>query len=236
VRRARVLWLTAAVVALAALSVAVMQSYLAGTPGIGGWVNTPWGPLGPADRDLIIKVRQANLWEGPTAQQAIEQATTKQVKEVGEHLSKEHADLDAKTRAIAEQLGVILPAQPSRQQQGWMTEIAGQRGTDYDRVFIQRVRQAHGIVLPIIADVRVGTRNTLVRQFADTANQFVTRHIGYLESTGLVDFENLPPPTSPGLFGGGQQWTDYIIPLVIFVTTLSAGGALIVTAVRRRQT
>lgn len=228
------LWV-AGLVVLGVVSVAVMQSWLQGTPGIGGWVQTPWGPLGPADRDLIVKVRQAGLWEQPTGQQASEQATTKQVREIGAHIAHEHADLDAQTRAVADKLGILLPAQPSAQQQGWMTEIGQQRGTDYDRVFVQRLRQAHGIVLPLIAAVRVGTRNTLVRQFADVADQFVSRHIGYLESTGLTDFESLPPPPSPGLFGGGAQWTDYVIPLVVFATTISAGVAVMIAAFRRRS-
>ncbi len=234
--RVRILWLATAVVALAGLSVAVMQSYLAGTPGIGGWVNTPWGPLGPADRDLLVKVRLAGLWEQPTGQQAAQQGTTKAVRQVGENISNEHHELDIQVREVANQLGVLLPNSPNAQQQAWMDEIAQARGSDFDRVFVQRLRQAHGGVLPVIAEVRSGTRNTLMREFATVGDEYVTRHIGYLESTGLVDFENLPPPRSPGLFGGGTQPTDYVIPLVVFVTTLSAAGALIVTAVRRRTT
>src|ERR671916_2763428 len=34
-----------------------------------GWTQTQWGPLGPADRDLLIKVRQAGLWGGAAGEQ-----------------------------------------------------------------------------------------------------------------------------------------------------------------------
>jgi hypothetical protein len=100
-------------------------------------------------------------------------------------------------RQTADQLGVTLPSQPSAQQQGWMEQISARTGADYDRTAVNLLRQAHGKVLPVIAQVRSGTRNELVREFATTSAQFVTRHHEYLESTGLVDFEALPEPPAP---------------------------------------
>jgi predicted outer membrane protein len=187
---------------IAALTVAVFQYWNTESPATPataqtGLTQTEWGPLGPADRDLLIKVRQAGLWEGPTGQQAQQQGSSARVREVGRLISAEHADLDAQVRDVSAKLGVLLPNQPTEQQQGWMAEIAGQSGADFDRTFVQRLRAAHGKVLPIIAQVRSGTRNDLVRQFATTAAQFVTRHHEYLESTGLVDFSALPEPPAP---------------------------------------
>ena len=66
-----------------AVSLSVFQSWSTGAPGTGGWTQTQWGPLGPADRDLLVKVRLAGLWEAPTGQQADQQASTAQVREVG---------------------------------------------------------------------------------------------------------------------------------------------------------
>ena len=187
---------------IAALTVAVFQywdSKSQSTAGAAqaGWTQTEWGPLGPADRDLLIKVRQAGLWEGPTGQQAQQQAGSARVREVGGLLAAEHAELDEQVRDVSARLGVLLPNQPSSQQQAWMAEIAGRSGSDYDQTFVQLVRAAHGKVLPVIAEVRSGTKNELIRSFATTAAQFVTRHHEYLESTGLVDFSALPEPPAP---------------------------------------
>lgn len=196
-----VLW-TIALAMIAALSVAVFQywggsQYRTTAAQGNGWTQTQWGPLGPADRDLLIKVRQAGLWEGPTGQDAQQRATSARVREVGRRIAAEHADLDARVRQVAAQLAVPLPDQPSDQQQRWITEITNQTGPDLDRTFVQRLRAAHGNVLPIISHVRAGTRNDLIRQFATTSAQFVTRHHEYLESTGLVDYSTLPPPPTP---------------------------------------
>lgn len=188
---------------IAALTVAVFQYWdttrFGSTTVQAEFTQTAWGPLGPADRDILIKVRQAGLWEGPTGQQAQQQGSSARVREVGGLISAEHADLDNQVRAVAAQLGVPLPNQPSEQQQAWMAEIAGQTDSEFDRTFVQRLRAAHGKVLPILATVRAETRNDQIRSFTTTAAEFVTRHHEYLESTGLVDYAALSEPqVSPG--------------------------------------
>jgi predicted outer membrane protein len=208
-----------------AMSASVYQSWSAGTPGAGGWVQTEFGPLGPADRDLLERVRLAGLWEGPTSQQAQQRASSTEVREVGGEIAEEHAQLDEEVRNVANQLGVLLPSAPSSQQMAVMDEITRQTGSDYDRMYVQRLREAHGAVLPIISEVRSSTRNDLVRDFAVTAHEFVNRHHEYLESTGLVDYSALPH-FSPGVFGGGTELQDLLVPFLVFLAALLGAIAL----------
>lgn len=181
---------TVVLAVVAAVVIAVFQYWGDTTP-------TQWGSLGPADRDLLVKVRQAGLWEIPTSQQAQQQGASARVREVGGLVAAEHIDLDQRVRGVAAQLGVLLPNEPSNKQQIWIAEIAGKSGPDYDRTYVQRLRAAHGNVLPVIAEVRGSTQNELIRSFADDAAAFVTRHCEYLESTGLVDSAALPAPPVP---------------------------------------
>lgn len=220
------------VTVLLAVTVSVFQSWAAGTPGSVGWVQTEFGPLGPADRDLLVKVRLAGLWEGPTGQQAAQRGSSPEVREVGEKIAAEHADLDRRTREVASRLGVLLPSAPSAQQLSWMDEITDETGSDYDHVFVQRLREAHGGVLPVIAEVRSGTRNELMREFAGTADQFVSRHMGYLEGTGLVDHEALPEPHTFGLLSGEAGAWELVVPALVFLAALLAAAGLVV-AMRR---
>ncbi|MFC5951191.1 DUF4142 domain-containing protein [Pseudonocardia lutea] len=223
------------VAVLGAVTVSVLQSWTTGAPGTGGWQQTQWGPLGPADRDLLIKVRQAGLWEAPTGQQMSKQATNQQVRETGQHLAEQHAVLDQIDRETADKLGVQLPSRPTDQQIGWMNQITNTTGTDYDRVAVQIVREAHGNVLPVIAQVRVSTRNELVRQFADTSFQYVTGHIAMLEATGLVDYSALPEPPSPGLLSGATSPADMIVPAIVFLACVAAAIGLLVTLRRGKK-
>lgn len=154
-----------------------------------GSVPTRWGPLSAADRDFLVKVRLAGLWEIPAGQQAVERAPTRAIRAAGDHLVVGHTDLDQRVRSVAGQLGVELPNQPNPQQRGWLEELSDARGEDYQRRFANLLRAAHGKVFAVVAQVRDGTRNTLVRQLATDANQTVLDHITMLEATGLVDFD-----------------------------------------------
>ncbi len=218
---------------LLAVLASIAQSWTNSTPGAGGYVQTQWGPLGPADRNLLIAVRLAGLWEGPTGESVANQGSAEEVRQVGANLGVEHSELNRITLDYASQLGVQLPSSPNATQMGWMNEIASKTGTDYDRTFVQITREAHGSVLPVIAEVRAGTRNELVRRFAEEANAYVTRHIGYLESTGLVDYQAMPEPPSPGLLSADRGPFDLIVPgLVVLAALLAAAGLL--SALRRR--
>lgn len=171
----------------------------AATPGSEeGWTQTRWGPLGPADRALVEKVALAGLWEGPIALQGAERGDSQIVRQTGTELHKDHAFLDQETAKIATQLGIRLPDKPSDEQAGWMSEISSKSGPEYDLVWTQRLRAAHGQIFQLIAQVRSGTRNDLILPYAQTANKFVNRHMELLEKTGKVDFQGLPAADPPG--------------------------------------
>jgi len=165
-------------------------------------LSTRYGPLSALDREFVTKVRLAGLWELPAGQQAEERGTTKAVKTAGEHLVEGHTFLDERVREVASRLGLQLPNQPNEQQRGWLGTLSAARGEEYDVRFANILRQAHGKVFGLVAQVRASTRNSLVRGLADDANTTVLDHITVLEATGLVDFDALardaatasPPP------------------------------------------
>ncbi|MFH8620023.1 DUF4142 domain-containing protein [Streptomyces sp. NPDC017979] len=161
-------------------------------------VATPYGPLSATDRDFLVKVRLAGLWELPAGQQAVERAPTRAVRDAGDHLVVGHTDLDARARDVAAKLGVELPNQPNEQQQGWLRELSAASGREYERKFANLLRNAHGKVFALVAQVRHTTRNSLIRQLATDANQTVLDHITMLEATGLVDFDAIAGEAADG--------------------------------------
>jgi predicted outer membrane protein len=203
-----------------------------------GWTMTATGPLGPADRDLLVRVRQAGLWEGPAGQMAQGRAASDRVKEVGQHLATDHAALDVQVRAVAAQLAVTLPDAPTAEQQGWLNELSSKQGKDFDQVFADRLRAAHGKVFAIVATVRAGTRNNTIREFAQTANTVVMKHMTLLESTGLVDFDALPTaaPVVAAPVAGTARLTGNsaagINPSLVWLVLGIAAVVGLVTAVR----
>ncbi|MFI5975226.1 DUF4142 domain-containing protein [Streptomyces sp. NPDC051452] len=174
-------------------------------------VTTPYGPLSAQDRDFVTKVRLAGLWELPAGQLAEREGTTPAVRTAGRHLVDGHTSLDAHDRTVAIQLGIPMPNEPNEQQKQWLATLRSARGQDFDRRFAGILRLAHGRVFSLVAQVRAGTQNSLVRDLADDANTTVLDHIRILEATGYVDFAALsrdlaasatpvpsPPVVDPG--------------------------------------
>ncbi|SCK44312.1 DUF4142 domain-containing protein [Streptomyces sp. WMMB 322] len=156
-----------------------------------GTRSTKYGPLTPMDRDFIRKVRNAGLWELPAGRSAQERGTTKSVRIAGDHLVDGHTELDRRAIDAGRTLKVSLPNRPSGKNQDYLDEINRANGKEFDKVLVERLRQAHGVVFGLIGLVRDQTRNSMVRSLATRANAIVLDHITVLEDTGLVDFEAL---------------------------------------------
>ena len=205
----------------------------AAAPGQTGWVSTQWGPLGPGDRDLLVQVRLAGLWEMPTGQEMVARASQPRVRDVGRMMATEHQELDQKVIDAAAQLGVLLPNPPTHEKQAWMEQITAATGAAYDWTAVNLLRQAHGSVLPVLISVRAGTRNDVIRRFADEAAVYVTRHMAYLESTGLVDYARLDEPPAPPhavVTRAGQYENVPVALLAIGGLILIAGLAVFVSS------
>jgi hypothetical protein len=93
-----------------------------------------------------------------------------------------------------------------------MGEIDAQQGAAFDERAVFLLRQAHGKVLPVLAQVRVTTHNAVIRQFSTEAMAFVQRHIEYLESTGLVDYEELPAVSDLST----PDWRSHAVTFAVF--------------------
>ncbi|MGW7403221.1 DUF4142 domain-containing protein [Streptomyces sp. NPDC054833] len=151
--------------------------------------QTQWGPLTEGDRDFVVKVRAAGLWEYPVGQIGLQKGTTKAVITASQHLVDGHAALDATCRKIAPMLNITLPNIASPQQEGFVTQLKSESGKKFDSDFANILRMTHGSIFNTVAKIRSTTKNTLVRALADQANDTVLDHITVMEKTGLVDFD-----------------------------------------------
>ena len=145
--------------------------------------------LSALDREFLTVIRFANLWEIPMGKLATERGNSQAVRDTGAVLFADHTRLDTVVNQLADQFGVRLPDKPSSSTQGWMDEISSKTGDDFDKTFADRLRAAHGTVFGLIAEVRAGTRNPVIRDFASQANEIVMKHMTLLEGTGHVSAE-----------------------------------------------
>lgn len=188
--------------------------------------DTSWGPLTATDRDLLVRVKLAGSWEVPAGDMAQTHSSDQRVQAVGRVLATDHRRLDEEVAVAARKLQVQLPNQPNLNQRNWLAEMTPERGHAFDETFANRLRTAHGQVFAVVANVRAGTRNTLVRAFAAEATDVVMKHMSLLESTGLVapvEADALAPPAPHG---------PITTPMVVVAVVL-VGVANLALAARR---
>lgn len=164
--------------------------------GVPGTVQTPSGPLTPLDRDFVKRVRLAGLWEIPAGRMAVAKGGSPEVRTAGQHLIDGHTDLDRAVLETARTLGLDVPDEPSAQQKAWLKQLDDAQGAEFDRLFANILRNAHGQVFAVVAQVRASTQNSTVRDLATTANSTVLDHMTVLEGTGLVKFGDLSGPSA----------------------------------------
>lgn len=182
---------------LALAAVCTGCQWAGGVPTLTGGVvkDTTWGPLSEPGQQLVIKVRLANLWELPMAEEALTRSQNPKIREISKTIAYQHRYLlEPQVRTVAAQLGIHLPTRPTAQQAAWMADIRSKSGHAYDVTFVKWLRFAHGQIFGLIGQVRGTAQNTVVRSFADAANRFVMLHMQLLESTGLTNHDSFPPP------------------------------------------
>ena len=188
--------------------------------------DTSWGPLTAADRDLLVRVKLAGLWEVPAGEMAQTHSSDQRVKSVGQVLATDHRRLNQEVADAARKLQVTLPDEPTPYQRGWLAEMTPERGRAFDEASPTGCATAHGVSIAIVADDRASTRNTLVRAFATEATYVVMKHVSLLESTGLVapvEADVLTPPAPRG---------PITTPMVVVAVVL-VGAANLTLAARR---
>jgi predicted outer membrane protein len=180
---------------LATGGISATSGWSASVPGEGARKRTtmdaPYGPLYPADVRMLVAVAQAGLWEAPASEDVARRTTNPKVRAVAAQLASEHHILHMNNIAAADRLQVRLPQSPTPQQQAWLDAIRAASGDEMDRLYVNLARAAHGTVYMAIATVRATTENDVIRSTAAIAEEYVSRHMTLLESTGLVDTGSL---------------------------------------------
>jgi putative membrane protein len=192
------------------------------------------------DREFLTVIRFANLWEIPMGKLGSERGSTEEVRAAGRTMLSDHTKLQTAVEQLADKYDVPLPSKASSSTQAWMAEISSKpKGKEFDKVYADRLRAAHGTVFNLIAEERAGTNNKEMREFATSANNIVMKHMTLLEATGYVsvdhgEFSEASARTtaypenrldSNALMLGGIAFAVVAVGTVLLVRMLSARGA-----------
>ncbi len=148
------------------------------------------GPV--TDEAFLITVRRTSLWAVPAGRQAQQQADNAELKDIGRGLADDLETLDDEAGAKATRRELTLPDQANVRQRGWLDQLGGMSGADYEQAFVNRSR---GELFLVAAHARAGSLDDEVRAFASLVNEVVDGHMTDLDDTGLVTDGAPPEPT-----------------------------------------
>ena len=106
------------------------------------YATTGWAK-DPAGKTFITKAIQGNLAEVQMGQLAQEKSQNGDVKAFGQQLVTDHNDANSKATAVANDLGVTAPEEPSKKQKADYDKLSKLSGDAFDQQFAKHMVMDH---------------------------------------------------------------------------------------------
>jgi putative membrane protein len=120
---------------------------------------------------------QTNLFEIAGGQAAVDRAVTREVREFGAELVRDHTAALGEATALAQRLGVKVPAEPAPLQQWALRATQEFSGIDFDRWFTDLQVEGHRqAIVEAVTEVAKGC-NRKVRRLAAASLPVLQRHL-----------------------------------------------------------
>ena len=133
------------------------------------------------DNSWLIAAHQNNLAEIKSGNLAAEKGHTNAVRSAGRMLTRDHAQLDAKLRPVAQQLGVKLPTQPNAEQKQEAKEFQSLSGTKFDETWTHTEADGHVKAIEMTErEIQQGS-DPQVKQLAQSALPVLKKHLNTLQ-------------------------------------------------------
>lgn len=130
------------------------------------------------DTTYLAAAHQGNLAEIAAGRLAQQKGTAPVVNELGARLVADHSRLDEAVRAVAQQLGVALPAEPNEEQKAVAAQLqAAQAGPQFDKLWISTQIEAHETSLSAAQAEIANGSDTAVKEAAADAAAVIASHL-----------------------------------------------------------
>jgi putative membrane protein len=97
----------------------------------------------PESKTFITKAIQGNMAEVSMGQLAQKNAQSEGVKNFGQMLVTDHGNANQKATAVAQQMGVTVPTEPTKQQTADYQKLAKMNGAAFDKAFAKHMVADH---------------------------------------------------------------------------------------------
>jgi putative membrane protein len=164
-----------AIAALPAFSTARAQSY--------GDVKAPGAAAGAAqarlsatDREFVKTAAAANLAELKLAQLGVERGSTKDVRDLAQHMIDDHTAVGQELARIAQRENLPLASQPTAEQKMAYERLSKLQGAEFDRAFLDQLASDHQQAVMLYRNEAENGRDPDLKAFANNTLPSLRRH------------------------------------------------------------
>ena len=134
-----------------------------------------------ADQDFAVNTANAGMTEIQAGQLAEQQGMSKDVKEYGAMMVKDHTAAADKLKAIAASKNITLPAAISPEMQKNIDDLQKETGKKFDKDYMSMMVSDHKKVISAFQDESKNGSDADIRAFADSTLHTLQKHLDKAE-------------------------------------------------------
>lgn len=151
--------------------------------GTGTTATTPSVPpsVSKADQDFVVNTANAGMTEIQAGQLAQQKGMSKDVKEYGAMMVKDHTEAADKLKAVAASKNLTLPTAISPEMQSNIDDLQKKEGKDFDKAYIDMMVSDHKKVINAFNDESKNGSDADIRAFANSTIHTLQHHLDEAE-------------------------------------------------------
>ena len=151
--------------------------------GAGTTATTPSVPpsVSKADQDFVVNTANAGMTEIQAGQLAQQKGMSKDVKEYGAMMVKDHTEAADKLKAVAASKNLTLPTAISPEMQSNIDDLQKKEGKDFDKAYIDMMVSDHKKVISAFNDESKNGSDADIRAFANSTIHTLQHHLDEAE-------------------------------------------------------
>jgi putative membrane protein len=129
------------------------------------------------DRKFIEEAAQGGMMEVEAGKLAASKASDPAVKSFGDRMVKDHSKANDDLKAVAQKVGVTVPADMGKKHQKELDKLSKKQGADFDKEYSQHMLKDHKDDVNKFSKMSKNAKNPDLQQFASSTLPTLQEHL-----------------------------------------------------------
>lgn len=143
--------------------------------------NENRGQLSSADYKFAVAATQANDSEVQLGQLAMQRATDPSVKQLAEHMVRDHSKVNQQLQQVLSQTGATVPTMTSSAENRELDRLQKLSGADFDKAYVEHVVKSHKRDIKEFEHAANNAQNADLKAFASNTLPGLQDHLKMAE-------------------------------------------------------